>query len=135
VSHTRPVSTSCDFVSPPIPNKRNLPRTEPSPNTSGSTQHMSPQQPLIPSAPLDSTRSMNTAPVQHKMHAGTLFKLRLTRLKLHADKPEHCPLAPTSLRFHNKFDHSPAHANSPCPHKETGQVTGLPNRRGEMVNN
>ena len=36
----------------------------------------------------------------------------------------HCLLPPTI---------NTTHANSPCPHKETGQATGLPNRKGEMA--
>jgi hypothetical protein len=52
-----------------------------------------------------------------------MFKLRLTRFKLHADKPEIIEtVIPSNL-------HAPT---LPAPHKETGQSSGLPNRKGEM---
>jgi hypothetical protein len=48
-----------------------------------------------------------------------------TQPKLHADKSGHYHLPP-----HNKLQ---AHANSPCPHKETGQSPGLPNCRARWL--
>jgi hypothetical protein len=48
-----------------------------------------------------------------------------TQPKLHADRPGHYIYRLTISKLQ-------VHANSPCPHKETGQ-SGLPSCRGEMA--